>query len=103
RYQPLYEFIEGRAGSDILEGLPAYRLAEPGSVGDDLGDLPACSVVVGPEVRQVIGWHARLAWAPTSIAAYVATRRQPSNEVEEGGAGSYILEHLDRLRVGEAR
>src|SRR5262245_19638792 len=63
-------------------------------VRHNLGGLSPRGVVVGPEVWEVVGWHARFAGAAAWIARHNAARCQALDEVVEGVGLRHILEGL---------
>jgi len=100
-YQAVGIGVERAACGDVFE-LPSGRVAtESLRIGVDLGDLRSGRLGVRAEVGQA----ARPTWltVPTAwVAADIAARGKPPNELEECRANRHILEHPGSLRIIEA-
>ena len=92
--QPLYPDMERVARWHILKALAGGSVGVALGIGDDLGDLSACRVAVGSEVRSIAGSHTRLARPTALVAADDASRGQPLDELVVRAAYGDILEAL---------
>src|SRR5688572_8398454 len=95
--------VEGVVFCYVRVELAGDRVVVPRSVGDDLANLPPGGVLVGSEVRAIVGRVARLCIPkPTRIATHVSSAVQPLYELIERRTYGHILEALPGNGFNEA-